>query len=571
MLINFVKKFVYILVFFIFLSNLNAHSSNKAKIYSKENISNYFSGLISAKNNENDLALKYLNNVRDLKNEHDRFNKEFVFTLVQLQKIPEVFTYLKKLKGKNTDFFQANLLLSINYILEKKFTKSKNHLNLIIKNEENYELEKLIARILLSHIYMFENDSDNLIKTINAIPNRYSNILLINDAFINCYFDNEKIDQSFLKLVKSEKSNFTRYKFFYANYLVSQNRYDEALLLLDRNNNLLDNNLLLNQSKLWLEQNKIGKIKDVFDCKNINNLTSEFLYLFANLYSSEENYTLSNFYLNLSLFLNPNFIFNKALLGENYFYLGDYKSAKKIFLSFDSNYPIYEWYAYKRIVFIIRELEDKKSAVNYLTKKFKKIDNPNLNHFFDMANYYKDFEKYEEAIEYYTKVLNNLERHDELYPKILHRRGMSYEKMKLWNESEKDLIESLELEPEEPYVLNYLAYSWLERNINLDKSIEMLRIALNKKQEDPYIIDSLGWGMYLVGNYSEAEKLLQRAVQLMPLDPIVNDHYADILWKLNKNLQANYFWNYVLSLDTTEDEMKEKIKKKLIFGISNHS
>ena len=99
---------------------------------------------------------------------------------------------------------------------------------------------------------MFENDSDNLIKTINAIPNRYSNILLINDAFINCYFDNEKIDQSFLKLVKSEKSNFTRYKFFYANYLVSQNRYDEALLLLDRNNNLLDNNLLLNQSKLWL-------------------------------------------------------------------------------------------------------------------------------------------------------------------------------------------------------------------------------------------------------------------------------------------------------------------------------
>ena len=109
MLINFVKKFVYILVFFIFLSNLNAHSSNKAKIYSKENISNYFSGLISAKNNENDLALKYLNNVRDLKNEHDRFNKEFVFTLVQLQKIPEVFTYLKKLKGKNTDFFNDKI------------------------------------------------------------------------------------------------------------------------------------------------------------------------------------------------------------------------------------------------------------------------------------------------------------------------------------------------------------------------------------------------------------------------------------------------------------------------------
>ena len=77
--------------------------------------------------------------------------------------------------------------------------------------------------------------------------------------------------------------------------------------------------------------------------------------------------------------------------------------------------------------------------------------------------------------------------------------------------------------------------------------------------------------MYLAGRYQEAEKLLQRAVKLMPLDPIVNEHYADILWKLNKNLQANYFWNYVLNLETTENEMKNRIKKKLILGIQNHS
>ena len=148
---------------------------------------------------------------------------------------------------------------------------------------------------------------------------------------------------------------------------------------------------------------------------------------------------------------------------------------------------------------------------------------------------------------------------------------MSYERLQLWEKSEDDLIQSLSLVPGEPYVLNYLAYSWLERNINLDKSIEMLEVAFNKKREDPYIIDSLGWGMYLTGRYEEAEKLLQKAVRLMPLDPIVNDHYADILWKLNKNLQANYFWNYVLNLETTENEMKDKIKEKLILGIQNHS
>ena len=77
--------------------------------------------------------------------------------------------------------------------------------------------------------------------------------------------------------------------------------------------------------------------------------------------------------------------------------------------------------------------------------------------------------------------------------------------------------------------------------------------------------------MYLIGRYQEAEKFLQKAVSLIPQDPIVNDHYADILWKVNKNLQANYFWNYVLNLETTEEDMKNKIEKKLIFGIQDNS
>ena len=77
--------------------------------------------------------------------------------------------------------------------------------------------------------------------------------------------------------------------------------------------------------------------------------------------------------------------------------------------------------------------------------------------------------------------------------------------------------------------------------------------------------------MYLVGRYHEAEELLQKAVELMPNDPIINDHYADVLWKLNKNLQANYFWNYVLNLEATETKIKNQIKEKLIFGIQNNS
>ena len=275
--------------------------------------------------------------------------------------------------------------------------------------------------------------------------------------------------------------------------------------------------------------------------------------------------------MNLSLYLNPDFIFNNALLAENYFHLKDYQNSKKIYLKFDSKNQIYSWYAKKRLVWIKSKIENDESAINFLNKSFKKLKNPTVKNYYDLANLFKDFEKYEDSIKYYTKVLNDISNDNPLYSEILYKRGMSYERLKLWKKSENDLIQSLNLVPEEPYVLNYLAYSWLERNINLERSIEMLEVAFNKKREDPYIIDSLGWGMYLTGRYEKAEKLLQKAVKLMPLDPIVNDHYADILWKLNKNLQANYFWNYVLNLETTENEMKDKIKEKLILGIQNHS
>ena len=95
----------------------------------------------------------------------------------------------------------------------------------------------------------------------------------------------------------------------------------------------------------------------------------------------------------------------------------------------------------------------------------------------------------------------------------------------------------------------------------------MLEKAYQQKINDPYIIDSIGWGYYLVGNFNEAEKILKRAVELMPNDPIVNDHYGDILWRLDRKIQATYFWKNVLNFEDVENEMKEKIYFKLLQGV----
>ena len=144
---------------------------------------------------------------------------------------------------------------------------------------------------------------------------------------------------------------------------------------------------------------------------------------------------------------------------------------------------------------------------------------------------------------------------------------MAYERINDWNKAEKDLLNSLEASPNQAYVMNYLAYTWIEKGINIEQSLKMLKQANEIKKNDGYIIDSLGWAFFKLEKYDEAKKYLELAVRIMPGDPIVNDHYADSLWMNKKEIQARYIWQYVLNLEKTEKEIKESIKDKLIFGL----
>ena len=214
------------------------------------------------------------------------------------------------------------------------------------------------------------------------------------------------------------------------------------------------------------------------------------------------------------------------------------------------------------------DVKGKKYSISSLEDEFNLLSNPNFEDYYELANFYKDNEYYKESIKYYSLALKSIKQDHFLIPKILDRRGTSYERLGDWERAEKDLKESLRLLPDQPYVLNYLAYSWVEKKINIDESLRMLKRATEPTENDGYIIDSLGWAYFKNENYVAAEKFLQRAVELMPLDPIINDHYADSLWMLNKNIQARYFWKYVLSLDDAEKKLKDNISKKLIFGIN---
>ena len=131
------------------------------------------------------------------------------------------------------------------------------------------------------------------------------------------------------------------------------------------------------------------------------------------------------------------------------------------------------------------------------------------------------------------------------------------------------MLNSLNLSPNDAYVINYLAYSWIEKGMNIEKSLGMLKKANKLKPNDGYIVDSLGWALFKLKRYKEAKKYMELAVRFMSSDPVINDHFADVLWKNKNSLQARYYWSYVLKLKSTEENLKKKIKNKLLFGLKS--
>ncbi|UFX43677.1 tetratricopeptide repeat protein [Bradyrhizobium sp. 41S5] len=145
-------------------------------------------------------------------------------------------------------------------------------------------------------------------------------------------------------------------------------------------------------------------------------------------------------------------------------------------------------------------------------------------------------------------------------------RGICEERSKQWKKAEADMRKALELQPEQPHVLNYLGYSWIDQGINLDEGMKMIKRAVDQRPDDGYIVDSLGWAYYRIGNYDEAVKNLERAIDLKPEDPTINDHLGDAYWRVGRTLEAKFQWAHARDLKPEPEELP-KIQAKIDNGL----
>lgn len=555
------KKFLILSIFLLYQTNVQSKSFDQ-KNFNQRYLSNYFSALVSFDNVNNEKAIKYYNSSKALISQHETFLKNYILSLVEIGDVKKAIREISNNKNtNNSNFFEAYVILIVDAINKKDFLNAKIYIESLKQFDEQTTFEAIIKSTLESYVNLFSNKkkfSDN---------NNFGKLTLVTDAFQDCYLGSAESSDKFLNIINTDDGDFSRYIFFYLRQLIN-NKNIEYASEISKSINPLNSNLLISQSKLWIEKGELYKFNDFFSCERPNDLVAEFFFLISNLYSSQDEFVKSNFYLNLSQYLNPKFYFNLSLLAENYILVENFELAKKFLNLIDRNDIMYSWYRIKKIGQIISIEQNDSESLKFIEKNLDKIKDPHYKILFDVANIYKNFGKYQRSINYYNLVLNKLDKKSDSYADALYRRGSSFERLKEYKKADTDLLNSLSIFPNDPYVLNYLAYSWLERNINIDRSIEMLKEAYQNTTNNPYITDSLGWAYYLTGDFVKAEKYINQALQLKPDDPVIMDHYADILWKLNRKIQAKYFWKNVLKIENDGEINLEEVKNKLIFGLT---
>ena len=553
------KLIIIFIISLLYQSPLFSKSASFDEINSK-NLSNYFSGIVAFENKDNSEALSYFKSSKILINKHDPYLKKFVMSLVLEDKVAQAISFIKlNNKKNNSNFFEAYILLALDNLKKKNINKTLEILANIPEILKEDRFNFIILNSLKQYAQVFKN------KKIQQGNQKFGNLSFISETFQRCYLGDSKTDSYFSNLINKSEADYSRYIFFYLTYLIENKRIDEAKLITDELD-YINTTLLLSQGKSWIESEKLSKFGKFFSCKNQDDVIGEFLFLISNLYSSQNKFEQSNFYLNLSNYLNPKFVFNLSLVAENLYLNGNYEKSKIILKNFNKDQDFYYWFRLKKEAHIISKTRNNKEALNFITSKFEKIKSPNNKFIFDMANFYKNTKEYDNAIKYYSQVINSINKDTEVKSDLLYRRGGSYERLKDYENADKDLLHSLRINPDDAYVLNYLAYSWLERDYKINEAIKMLEKAYSSKSDDPYIIDSIGWAYYIINDFVKAETFLKRAVELMPDDPIVNDHYGDILWQLDRKIQARYFWSMVLEMEDAEQGLIEKIYNKLIEG-----
>jgi len=441
---------------------------------------------------------------------------------IKEKKINSALARLKKMEKSSYERFSVPIIEAWLIALEKKnFRKAKQKLNELEKDSSINGLRNF--NLALIHEFFNKNDEALIYyqKTINAFTQpSYRLVEVSANAF-------------------ERNGDFDKAKEIYIKFLSSSN----------------DNLLIENSLKRIENKEKPNKL-----IANLNDAIAELFNTIASSFRSDFTNDFSIIYSYFSLYLKKDLEVAQLYLAELLENNNKFEEANTLYEKIKPSSSFY-WHSKLKKARNLELLGNNKESISILeemsNEKKDRYDSLKL-----LGDIYRNYDKYGEAIKFYNEAVIRIKKISSEHWDLLYSRGMAYERNNQWELAEKDFLKILELRPDQPDVLNYLGYSWIEQDINLDQAKKLILKAVNLKPRDPYITDSLGWAYYNLKEYKKAVEELERAVSLKPTDPIINDHLGDAYLKVNRELEALYQWEKAIQFNPEKD-LRIKIEKKI--------
>ncbi len=371
----------------------------------------------------------------------------------------------------------------------------------------------------------------------------------------------EKAEEHFLRSVEASGNTNPRVTDAYGRFLERQGRWGEAIELYNELLVMVPQHPVIEASITRAKKKKRPEML----VSNVAEGTAEAVYSVASMLTLEHTIDLAVIYLQMGRHLRADFHQADMLVGELFQQRGQLEDAVLAFAEIPKTNALGPG-AGVLIAMNFDRLGRPDDAVRVLNNLIRK--NPeNLNLLIALGELLRSHESYPEAIAVFDqafKVLGDGQQNWFLY----YARGAALERAGRWPESENDLLRALDLAPEQPLVLNYLGYSWVERGYRVDDALALVEKAVNLAPDNGFIVDSLGWAHFRLGNIERAVQYLERAVELEPVDPMLHDHLGDAYWASGRDIEAEFEWRHALDLNPSKEDVAT-IEKKLNDRVQN--
>lgn len=373
---------------------------------------------------------------------------------------------------------------------------------------------------------------------------------------------NEKAEKSFDDITKAEGVMPYNLAKSAASFYESIEKWDKALLIYNKYKEQHPSALHFNNVDDRISQH----LKSGLYVQNPLDGISEVLKEAAKLLFSNELYDNGLIYLRLALIIKPHDEEANILLASVHEKFDEWQQAIELYNNIPEESDFYWSVEVNRAedLFKLGKKSDARKLLLHITDKVQDKQIPLVM----LADLLRQDEEFEDAAHIYSRVLQIIDDDNSARWSILFARGICYERSDMWHKAEADFLAALRLHHDQPDVVNYLAYSWVDRGMHLKRATNMLLKAATKRPNEPQLLDSVGWALYKNGDYEDAATFVEKALKKLPQDPLMNDHLGDIYWMLNRKYEAVYQWQHALKYIKPGEPPKEQdLKNKIEHGL----